>query len=353
VRTEAPRRARAEVLRLASTSPNVIDLLCGAVEALRETLPVDGWCGLVLDPANAVKTASVHRAGLSSELTRRALDLEYGHEDVNQFADLARAPRPAAVLHQSCASRPQRSARYRDVLVPAGYQHELRLVLRDRGKPWGGFVFLRERRSAPFTAADVTFLAALSSPLAKGVRRALLRTEVDAGQLPHHPGLLIVNAEHQIEAITPGTQRMLAGVIDEPLSTARLPVALQAIVHSVVASARPAPVQARVPTRQGPWITVYGWRLADEPLRVALSIERSRAEDFAGLVLDGYGLSQREREVTDQLVAGRSTAEIASSLFLSPHTVRDHVKAIFTKSGTRSRRQLVAAVYRRHHLPKP
>ena len=362
MRTEARQRAHAAVVRLAGAGTGVVELLDGAVEALRGALPVDGWCGLVLDPANAVKTASVHRASLPSELAQRALDLEYRHDDVNQFADLARARRPVAVLSGAGDGLPQRSARYRTSSSPPATGTSCGWSCASGAGRGVASCSCGSARSAPFIEADLTFLAGLSALLARGVHRALLRADPgadpadppagDAGVLPHHPGLLLLDADHRIESITPGTRRLLAGVIDEPRGAADLPVALRAVASNVAAATSGAAVRARIPTRYGGWLTVYGWRLGDEPVRLALSIERSRAEALAGLVLDGYGLSPRERQVTDRLVAGHATAEIARSLYLSPHTVRDHVKAIFAKTGVSSRRQLVADIYLRQYLPR-
>jgi DNA-binding CsgD family transcriptional regulator len=346
------RQARDRLIRLAGANTDVLDLLRETVAVLRTALPVEGWCGLVLDPATAVKTGSVHHAGLSRELFQHALNLEYRHKDVNHFADLARAPQPAAVLAQSCDGQPQRSARYREILTPAGYEHELRLVLRERGAPWGGFVFLRERGSAPFTQADSDLLASVSGPLAQSIRRASLGSKMDGGRhLGSHPVLLILDADHRVESITPGTEHLLAGILDDPPSINVLPAALQAIAAQTLGSTDVAPTQARIATRYGTWITVYGWRLEPSPPRIALSVEYARPETAARLALDSYGLSPRERQVADLILTGHSTHDIAHRLFLSPHTVRDHLKAIFVKTGTHSRRELITDLFLRHYQP--
>jgi DNA-binding CsgD family transcriptional regulator len=51
----------------------------------------------------------------------------------------------------------------------------------------------------------------------------------------------------------------------------------------------------------------------------------------------GRALSPREWQVVDLVVGGRSNAQIAATLLLSPHTVRMHVKSAMRKLETPSR----------------
>lgn len=53
-------------------------------------------------------------------------------------------------------------------------------------------------------------------------------------------------------------------------------------------------------------------------------------------------LSSREREVLTELLEGHRTAQIARALFISTHTVRNHLKAIFRKLDVHSQADLLS-----------
>jgi DNA-binding CsgD family transcriptional regulator len=52
-------------------------------------------------------------------------------------------------------------------------------------------------------------------------------------------------------------------------------------------------------------------------------------------------LSSRELEIVRYLLQGRRVAQIAKGLFLSPNTVRSHLKSVFRKLGVHSQGELI------------
>jgi two-component system, NarL family, nitrate/nitrite response regulator NarL len=68
------------------------------------------------------------------------------------------------------------------------------------------------------------------------------------------------------------------------------------------------------------------------------------------------GLTEREREILGSLADGRSTADIATSLGISPMTVQSHVKSILSKLRVHSKVEAVRLAWRHglgHDLGAP
>ena len=86
--------------------------------------------------------------------------------------------------------------------------------------------------------------------------------------------------------------------------------------------------------------------------RTVVMIEPTGAPELAPLIAEAYGLTTRERAVTQLIARGLSTSEIAPRLFLSPYTVQDHLTSIFEKVAVTSRGELVAHLYFQQYAPR-
>ncbi|MEL6981695.1 MAG: response regulator transcription factor [Actinomycetota bacterium] len=83
--------------------------------------------------------------------------------------------------------------------------------------------------------------------------------------------------------------------------------------------------------------------LAPSLVRSVFEQARSRPVPEPSAVPGIEDLTDREREVLEQLALGRSNAEIGEALFLSEATIKTHISHVLTKLGVRDRVQAVIA----------
>jgi DNA-binding CsgD family transcriptional regulator len=220
------------------------------------------------------------------------------------------------------------------------------------GTCWGAVCLARAEGEPDFTAADATFLASIAHHVTHGLRTALLMTAAET-PAEQAPGMVILGEGDHIESATPEAERWLAelgGGADElPLPSPVVSVAMRARAMAEGADTLP---RARVRSAGGQWLLLHASMLRGGPRDgVAVMIEPARRVEIASILVEAHGLTERERQVTALLTRGLSTEEIAQTLWLSRHTVRDHVKAVFTKLGVKSRPELTAKLFAEHFLP--
>ena len=342
----SPAQTRERLERVAESSTNPLALFGDVAEVLRKAMPLDGWCGHTLDPATAMPTGGDGRAGFAAELVTRLLEIEYCVGDVNPFNGLLQLDAPVGTIREATGGAPENSPRYREVVTPSGFEHEMRIVFRHQGRPWGAIVLLRAEDSPAFTRREGDLMAAVSTPMATAIKRGMLQDYVQAGGVPDHAGLLLLDKDLRPDTVTAEASRWLDQLSDHD---GDVPLSVVALAASAADSGG-TPVRSRARVASGAWVTMTAWSLGES--RTAVSLESSAPHDLTALALEAYSLSDRERQVVELVLLGFSTAQIGERLFLSPYTVQDHLKAVFDKTGVRSRRELAADLFFRHYLPR-
>jgi DNA-binding CsgD family transcriptional regulator len=323
-------------------------LRAAVLPRLRRAVPIDALWWATVDPATLLFTQA-YTEELPDDSGPYFVENELLLDDVNKWTELARDPRGARTLLEATERRPAESARYRDVFEPLGLEDELRVVLRARGVTWGFMCLHRERGSA-FSPDEVAFVRRIAPHLAEGIRRGLLAAAaVDAAASPDAPGLILLAEDDSVISTNAPAERWL-----EELGRggSSLPIELHAVAGRLRGEAGSGVQELCVRTPAGRWAVLQAsWLPRDDSQAVAVIIQPATLEQAAPVAMMAYGLTEQERAVSGLVFHGLSTKAIAQELRITPHTVQDHLKAIFEKTGVRSRRELTATVLRERYLP--
>jgi DNA-binding CsgD family transcriptional regulator len=354
----APERVLADLERLARRAPARVEFFDEAAVRLKRAVPFDGACWHTLDPGSDLITQ--HRLQDLPDRFPVLAHNEYATEDVNKFEALARARRKAATLSGATGGHPERSARFRDLLTPAEIGPELRSAFVGDGSTWGALILVRRAGEPEFDDGEIDLVAAASPLFARAVRRGLVAEACDSVARADAPGVVELGASGGLIRMSSSAEPLL-----EELSggTAGAGVA-SASIHAVAGATRAAVATgaaagigylpcSTVKTPAGTWLVLHGGLLgAPRTGRVAVFIQRAHPTLVAPLLLKAYGLTPREQEVAQLTLRGATALQAARRLSISPHTVNDHLKSIFEKTGARTRGELSATLFFGEHLPR-
>ena len=355
-------RIRQEIIRLCHAGLDSRTFRVECVKRLQKSIPVDASFFATADPATLLFTSAVQDDVLT-QATSQFLENELLKDDAVKFAQLARGRSPVDSLGAATKGELALSPRYQEILAPMDLGDELRAALVVGSKCWGFMCLHRERSSPNFTPAEAAFLAKLAPHLAEGLRTALLIGDAQATPLqPEGPGLVLLADDLSLVATTPAAEGWLAEVRESDwLSSLELPGAVYAVAARLMALERVEHTpttdlmpRIRLRTASGRWLVLHASRLrtAETEGKIAVIFEEARPSEIAPLMVDAYGLTKREGEITRLVLRGLSTAEVSEELHITPNTVRDHFKSIFDKVGVRSRRELVAGIFAQQYQPR-
>ena len=335
---ERASRLRREITQLAAAGLSVSELHTAAIELVGRTVGSELTCWASIDPETQVISTMVSGpARVPADYEPRLAEAEYSADEPHTFAALAREGTTVARLSDLPAADLRRSARLHRVWRPLGMAEELRVMFRVDGVCWGGAGMIRSRLD--FTPREAEFLTAVAPAIGAATRLAV-RSDVHGGGAGGRPALVIIGAGGALLAVTPDARQWRERL--DAIAPGRFQVMMQ-VMASGSRSAASGYFTARLRDADGQWSVLRASTLlGGEEDQVAVIVEPATGVHLLGLLLMAYHLSVREREVCREVMGGFSTSEIAEHLFISVHTVQDHLKSVFVKVGVRSRGELVA-----------
>ncbi|MDV5143668.1 helix-turn-helix transcriptional regulator [Streptomyces sp. SBC-4] len=354
-------RSRERVLRICAAGGDAHALRVRLLREFRALLGAEAFAFLLTDPVTSVGCAPVARVPVLPELPR-LIRLKY----------LTRADRWTSLTGAAALSglpEEERGPLWEELLGPVGVRDVASTVFRDRFGCWG-FLDLW-RYGAEFGAADLAYLDAVAAPVTEALRRAQAAGFPARAPGAARPGplVLLLSPDLRVRGQTPEALAYLAGLIPPEEGRAPIPAAAYNVAAQLLAreaGVDPNPPRARVHLADGLWLTLRAARIDDgsgatvpgagapgeggpgegghpsSDREIAVTIEETTPADRLDVFCRAHGLTGRETELLGHLADGADTGTAAHAMSLSAHTVQDHLKSVFAKTGTRHRRGLLA-----------
>jgi DNA-binding CsgD family transcriptional regulator len=335
---------RERLERLSESTLDCESIQREAIADLQRVIGFDRWCWPFADSETLLPLSGVAEHDYGPRLPR-SLELEYSDDHFASKQVLARRANSAGSLNAETGGDLARSPRWDEVMRPVGIGDIAAVACRDALGCWGWLEAYRDGADRPFEAGDLELLANVGPSLGSAFRRGfMVASESDALE-PSPPGVIVLNPDLSLRSWTAGARAWI-----DSLPAARLFAAwgiLPAVVYPVATLSRsPDLVTAAHALERvvdGRWVMIEAAPLeGDADGKIAVTLRGAAPTETFNVFCRAYGLTQRERDVVAALVAGLDTRAVTERLFISRHTVQDHLKSVFQKIGIHSRRELLA-----------
>jgi len=338
-------RAVERVARLCEAYDDSRSLRLDLLHEIRRVVDFEAYAWVLTDPETEVGAAPLADVPCLHEVPR-LIRLKY-LTTVNRWTQL---DNPVALLRTATDEQPEHSLLWRELLSRYNVNDVASLVFRDSFGCWGFLDLWRIRSGPRFSEVEETFLRRIAADVTAALRRSQART-FDLESLPPErsgPIVLVLSAELEVKAQTPETEEYLRILVPPPMDRRPIPAGAYHVAAQLMANETGIddhPPSARVHFSGGLWLTLRAARITgsgpSNEQDVAVTIELTPPPERMTLFARAHGLSFRESELVRHLAGGADTRQIAQHMFLSEHTVQDHLKSIFSKTGTRNRPALL------------
>jgi DNA-binding CsgD family transcriptional regulator len=350
-------RARAAMVSLAGSAQDSDSFRHEAIAILHRAIGVDGWGWLLTDPGAGLPVHDFSEHVVCDKELRRFFRMSpqaWNEPGASEGRPVPQGPaagtQPVTTLSAATGGALRRAVTWREVFGPGGVGDKMRVQLNAGGTCWALLHLHRDSASEHYSEDDIEFAAA-AAPLLGPRVRADLRAPVPSGLDPApEPGTIVLDEELSLVAATARAWWWVNRLgIPGPNPAEPLPSPVYVLASRVAASPeRPRqPARVRLRAADGRWVVIRAAPLttgSQAPAGYAVTLEPAPAHDLAPLLMRAWGLTRREREVARLVIDGLSSEDIAAALFISVHTVRDHLKMIFGKVGVSRREDLAAAL---------
>jgi DNA-binding CsgD family transcriptional regulator len=351
--------AEAAIARLSLQGLPALDFFERVARPFRRAVAYSAGCWKPVDPRTLLWTGFGIEDGGTGTLSGarwRFVENELLERDFGKYHDLVRRGRSVTTLHRETHGEPDRSSRYRRIHRSLGFGAELRAVFRTGDAVWGSVALVRDEGLPDFSDEEVAFVSRIGGHIGHGLREALLHEAAAAGIAHRAPGVIVLTPDGAVHSMSEQATFWLERFPRDRGTGLELPAAVHAVARRVLAGG-PSPEtrpHATVRLTSGEWLTVHASPLqasGRDDGGVAVTLAPAAVTELEPLRMALHGLTAREREVAQLLTRGAANDEIARALWISRHTVKDHLKAVYAKLGVASRAELSAKLFHDHVAP--
>ena len=335
-------RCRERLGRLGESSLDREGLQREAIVDLQRVIGFDRWCWPLADPETLLPLAGLGDHDYGRSLAR-ALELEFSGTDFVAKHVIAQQAEPVSSLSAETGGDLARSPRWDEIMRPVGIGDVAAAACRDAVGCWGWIELYRDGRDRAFDEGDLELLASAGSSLGSALRYASVGRR-DAVRESRPTGVVVLDGSLGIVEWTAAARQWIATLRAASVFAAwgMLPATVYPAATLARSPATAAKAHALELGVDGRWVMIEASRLDGDEGRLAVTFRGASAAETFDLLCRAYALTRRERDVLAALVDGLDTRAVTERLFISRHTVQDHLKAVFEKVGVHSRRELLA-----------
>ena len=349
---QARSRCRERLLRICGADLDHETLRLELLEELRGTIGFAMWGWPLADPDTLLTTTGIADPAAWA-IVPRVVSHEQRTTDVIQDRQLVRSNELVGILSTATGGDLPRSQRWREIYHSYGVGDELRAACVDRFGCWAHLRLLRASDEPPFDPADAALLRDVIPAVGSALRRRIVSPAHGAtahGWQPPEPGIVVLDNQLTVRSWTPSAEARFGWSIGRqpPTKTNMHCAVLSTAARCLADDSPPASARVRLRLADGRWMVAEAARLHGADGGVAVSVRSATTADVLGLLVRAYSLTARERELVALLAEGLDTRQLSHRLYISRHTVQQHLKSVFDKVGVRSRRELLTGVFATH-----